>query len=112
MLCRAAEVGRGVGSASRAEESNPRDRLCCDITRGTKAAFLSPLVGGHEIDLGVGELKFIPMKFRELRTSLRREAARNDCGKQTSKIRRDTGVQRSAAEAFAGGSAIRADLHL
>jgi len=40
------------------------------------------------------------------------EAVCNDCGKQTSKILRDTRVQHSATEGFAGISAIRPYLHL
>lgn len=35
-LCCAVKVGRGVVFASRAEELNPCDCLCCNITQGTK----------------------------------------------------------------------------
>lgn len=60
----------------------------------------------------MGGAKIYPNEVPRVANFITNEAARNDCGKQTSKILRDTRVQQSATEVFAGISAISAYLHL
>lgn len=67
----------------------------------SRAAFLSPLVKGHKIDLGVGGAKIYPHEVPRAANFITNEAACNDCGEQTSKPLHDTRVQQSATEASA-----------